>query len=699
MIPDSLRNNWPRRVAAVFALGAVLSCGDGAVEPPPPPPDPPRATTVTVTPATAELTALGQTVRFTAEVRDQNGLAMAGAAVAWSSGDPSVATVDASGLVTAAGNGTATITASAGSASGAATVTVMQSPDSVAVLPVDATLAALGDTLRLAAEAFDANGRAVAAADFTWESGDTAIATVDASGLVTAAGNGTATITATSGETSGDVRVTVMQSAGSVVVTPAAETVWLRDTLRLAAEAFDSNGHAIADAEFEWFSSDASVATVDGSGVVRAVSEGTATITAASGEAEGTSEIIAVENPDRAALVALYNATDGPNWSDNENWLTDTPLGEWYGVGTDGGRVTLLDLPGNDLTGSIPPELGGLANLEWLVLRENSLTGPIPPGIGSLDSLEVLDLDNNALTGLIPPELGNIDLLRLRIIGLDNNALTGPIPLELGNLANGALRLANNALTGPIPPELGSVSALFVENNALTGQLPTSFVDSSIQQFEWGGNAGLCAPGTAAFRAWLAGTLRRDGRRIPYTEERWFCNSDGEREALVALYEATDGPNWVDNENWLTDAPLGEWYGVNTDGGHVTLLYLPGNGLTGSVPPELGNLVSLAVMKLADNNLTGPIPPELGNLTNLWQLLLDSNGLTGRLPRELGNLASMQVMALASNDLTGSIPPELGNLANLVSLNLSNNELTGSRSRRNSATSPTCVIWSSGTTN
>ena len=80
-----------------------------------------------------------------------------------------------------------------------------------------------------------------------------------------------------------------------------------------------------------WSSSDAPVATVDPSGLVRGAGEGTATITATAGDVSGTSEITVV-NPDRAALMALYNATDGPNWVDNTNWLTDAPLGEWYGV-------------------------------------------------------------------------------------------------------------------------------------------------------------------------------------------------------------------------------------------------------------------------------------------------------------------------------------------------------------------------------
>ena len=115
---------------------------------------------------------------------------------------------------------------------------------------------------------------------------------------------------------------------------------------------------------------------------------------------------------DRAALVALYGATGGDySWHRITNWLTDTPLGEWYGVTTDGdGRVTELDLD-IGLTGPIPPELGSLTRLERLVLGRgrpaeegapaNRLFGPIPPELGMLANLQVLSLGYNELTGSI----------------------------------------------------------------------------------------------------------------------------------------------------------------------------------------------------------------------------------------------------------------------------------------------------------
>ena len=159
------------RVWTVAAgVAAASACGGDSGGPTAPPTiDPPRATTVTVSPAAAELPAVGATVQLSAEVRDQNGQAMAGATVTWSSSDASVATVDASGLVTAAGNGTATVTATAGSVSGTATVTVAQEVGAVKVTPAIDTLVAFGDTVRLSAEAVDANAHRVEEVEFSWD--------------------------------------------------------------------------------------------------------------------------------------------------------------------------------------------------------------------------------------------------------------------------------------------------------------------------------------------------------------------------------------------------------------------------------------------------------------------------------------------------------------------------------------------------
>ena len=186
---------------------------------------------------------------------------------------------------------------------------------------------------------------------------------------------------------------------------------------------------------------------------------------------------------DRDVLVTLYHATDGPNWENNDSWLSSAPIGEWYGVVTNAdGRVSELNMFDNRLNGKIPPELGGLSSLDWLYLGDNQLSGKIPPELGNLANLEVLVLDENRLSGEIPPELGN--LANLEMLVLDENRLSGEIPPELGSLSSLEwLELNSNQLSGEIPPELGNLSNLIwleLSNNLLTGCIPESLRNSQV---------------------------------------------------------------------------------------------------------------------------------------------------------------------------------------------------------------------------
>ena len=340
--------------------------------------------------------------------------------------------------MTGHGAGEAEVTATTAGVAGRADFTVVApAPTTIAITPDTVALTALGQTAQLAAEVRDQIGRVMEGVPVSWSSADRLVAAVDSEGLVTAIGGGATTITATAGEVSGTAVVKVMQLAGLVVVSPVVDTVALGNTLRLVAEAFDENGSVVDGADFTWSSSDVSVATVDAMGLVTGIAEGTATITATAGGASGTSQIT-VANPDRVALVALYNATDGLNWVNNDNWLTDAPLGDWYGVDTNAaGRVTRLDLSGqrsddypfsvpHGLSGTLPPKLGNLTNLTQLDLPRNNLGGPIPTELGNLSNLAHLDLSHNKLSGSIPPELGN--LASLSDLVLVGNDLSGPHP-------------------------------------------------------------------------------------------------------------------------------------------------------------------------------------------------------------------------------------------------------------------------------
>ena len=280
------------------------------------------AASVSVSPP-ADTLVVGDTVRLSAAAADANGYPVAVPAFAWTSSDASVAAVDSTGLVTGVGEGAATITAVAGSAGGTAAITVERAapvPAAVTVAPMSAELTALGGTVLLSAEVRDQYGAAMPAAAVTWSTSDRSVAAVDASGLVTAAGNGTATITAASGSASGTAAVTVAQAAASVSVSPPADTLVVGDTVRLSAVAADARGHPVAVAGFAWTSSDASVAVVDSTGLVTGVGEGAATISAAVGSASGGAAITVeppspvpasiTVRPESIAFTALGDSVD-----------------------------------------------------------------------------------------------------------------------------------------------------------------------------------------------------------------------------------------------------------------------------------------------------------------------------------------------------------------------------------------------------
>ena len=763
----------------------------------------------------ATLTSVGQSLKLDALVYDIDGTAIPDAPVAWSSSHPEVAAVDTTGLVSAVANGTTLVTATSGIVFTVATINVFieQEAASITVTPESATLTSVGETVQLEAVVYDIDGVDINGAPVIWSSSDPAVATADGDGLVSAVSNGTAQITATSIGVSAFATISVIieQVAASITIIPESATLTaVGQAVQLEAVVYTIDGVAIDGVPVVWSSSDPAVATADGDGLVSAVSNGTSQITATSGGVSTFATInVEIEelpppppppepSADREVLIAFYHATDGPNWTNNTNWLSDEPLGEWYGVTMDAdGRVTNLRLRENNLSGSIPPELGGLSelteldlhpnnltggipvelgqlsNLNLLWLSHNSLTGGIPVELGQLGNLVELNLDNNQLTGTIPSELARLSDLHtlnlftnqltggipaelgqlsdLSILSLGDNQLTGNIPLELGQLKGltllwvqenrlsggispalwqmtslESLSIGDNQFTGDIPPELGqlvnlklilfrqnqlsgrippelgqlknledlvlhnnqlmgsipselgqleSVIRFELQNNQLTGGLPIELGDlSAMRSFILSDNPGLtgplpssltnlslnelstantqlCAPADATFQRWLAS--------IPAKSDIIECSiapePSSDRDALIALYNATGGPNWTNQTNWVSEAPLGEWYGVETDNKvRVIALDLVENGLKGVLPPELGELENLTALQVQNNELTDAIPAEIGQLRNLTTLGLNDNLLTGPIPAEIGMLVELKLLYLRNNQLTGS---------------------------------------------
>ena len=366
----------------------------------------------------------------------------------------------------------------------------------------------------------------------------------------------------------------------------------------------------------------------------------------------------------RAALVTLYNATGGANWTNNTNWLTNEALSEWHGLDTDAnGRVTGLRLENNGLIGEIPAELGGLANLEELSLWGNALTGEIPAELGDLTNLIALRLYSNSLSGEIPAALGK--LANLQELILSRNALTGEIPVELGGLTNLiSLRLYSNRLSGEIPMELrgmANLQELDLNENMLTGEIPAALGElANLQVLSLWSNR-------------LSGEIPVELGGLANLQLLSLWGNALTGEIPAELGGLSQLRVLIISQNVLRGEIPAELGGL----ANLEELNLWSNRLSGEIPVELGDLTNLQLLSFRGNALTGEIPAELGNLTNLEELSLNENTLIGRIPAELGDLTNLRVLSLWGNSLSGEIPAELGNLTNLEELSLSSNELSG----------------------
>ncbi|MGH6735965.1 MAG: hypothetical protein ACRECX_07785 [Methyloceanibacter sp.] len=132
---------------------------------------------------------------------------------------------------------------------------------------------------------------------------------------------------------------------------------------------------------------------------------------------------------------------------------------------------------------------------------------------------------------------------------------------------------------------------------------------------------------------------------------------DRERHALVAVYEALGGPDWIQRDFWGSDRPVGEWHGVETDAeGHVVRLTIYDNNLAGQLPAAICWLERLHTLHLSFNKVSGALPDELGDCRALKNLWLKGNELTGRLPDSVAVLPELEYLDLHANEMTGPLP-------------------------------------------
>ena len=373
----------------------------------------------------------------------------------------------------------------------------------------------------------------------------------------------------------------------------------------------------------------------------------TYTVTDEDGDSDTLSFTVTVEAPDgggndRAALMALYNATDGANWSRSDNWGTDAPLYTWYGVSVSNGRVFTLSLSRNQLTGPIPVELGNLASLQFLFLTSNQLSGPIPAQLGNLANLETLHLNSNQLSGPIPAELGN--LANLSHLWLNENQLTGPIPAQLGNLANLQwLLLRGNQLSGCIPDglrdvrinDLSRLGLTFCGDGTMDGETAYGVGDeiATLPTGSW--TPDMTSDGSFSLSGGDVVVRLDNGGYIEVGDYRFTCQSAGGCEirnrqvvsGTIVQSSTTNMPEGTQPSFTTSSGPGNQSYEVGTA---IDTLTLPeasgGDGtLTYSLSPEVPGLSFNATTR----QLTGT--PSTAASYNMTYTATDADGDTDSL--------------------------------------------------------------------
>lgn len=321
---------------------------------------------------------------------------------------------------------------------------------------------------------------------------------------------------------------------------------------------------------------------------------------------------------DSLALVALYDALGGENWT--FTYWKRTPIRFWEGVtlaDVNGEmRVVKLLLAGAQLKGELPREIAMLTELKSLRISDSDfLTGKIIDEVYSLTKLEMLNFRFTRLTGELSPligqltELDSLDLWRSQfgsnVVGEDGYIdvnmnpntvfFSGSLPREIGKLTKlEYLNLARCGFTGELPEELGNLtSAIWIDltESRYTGSIPASL-----------------------------GKLK-----------------------------------------------------------NLTSLMLADNQLTGNIPEELCEAESLETLIVSDNQLSGPIPSNIGHLSRLSYFDVSNNQLTGAIPQSIEDNGRLGIFYAQNNQLSGNIPSELGRRHPMLCfVRLSNNQLTGS---------------------
>eukprot|EP01133_Synstelium_polycarpum_P003788 gene3788-4368_t len=414
--------------------------------------------------------------------------------------------------------------------------------------------------------------------------------------------------------------------------------------------------------------------------------------------AQATAATSALE---KDALIKLYQSTIGEEWHRSDNWLQGDPcLDAWFGVDcSTTGSIIQLNLPSNNLVGTIPSQLSQLVHLESIILDYNVLSDSIPSQLFiNMDNLTSIQLQNNLLggdiswteslplgiaflwvagnefTGSIPKTWSKYP--KLDFIFVELNRLTGQIPNEIGDLK--MIRLLDigfNDITGPIPETIKNLEHLthfWCYDNRLSGNLPLALGNmTSIEMVEFTRNklSGEIPIDLFSDRIPIQ-SIRLSGNKFRGTID-WICTLPKIVEILLDDNEFTDLPRCI------TMAPT-----------QLVDFVVSGNGISGTIPEEFGNFTALRFINLRQNKLYGALPTSFNRCVNLSRLDISENRFNCSLPGiidPIRKLSWISIIKANDNEITGEFnedmfwdsDTETELLKSLFILDLSKNQLTG----------------------
>lgn len=398
-------------------------------------------------------------------------------------------------------------------------------------------------------------------------------------------------------------------------------------------------------------------------------------------------------------------------------------------------KMTEFHAANNEFYSTIPSELAQLTNLQSVALNENLFYGALPTELSSMPQLQIFSARRERKSG--PKLTGTIPLFdqtpSLTVLFLDGNDLTGSIPADFLKSSSSVylVDLKNNSLTGAVPESLDNLNELDIR---LEGNQIDTLADVFCDNTDWmGGNVGrlkscdaiMCNPGTANPNGRAVSSPDEcvactDPKAAPFYGSRTCEPVLTDREILVKLYDSCSGGEWKASTNWNSKADICDWHGIGCKDGHVILINLGSNNLSGTPPAELFDLPHLEILwlnsnpisfsfahlaratslmdlrvdetslsslagvgagifltslHLGFNSIGGTFPSELLQLKNIRTLSMNNNGFTGHLP-DLSGMEFLRTLRLSDNKFSGSVPAFAG-MHILSTVDISGNELEG----------------------